>query len=126
MDIDEIIGEFEWFDGKFKREAVEAAVAREDDVLEDFAKGRDWALGKLADDPHRRLIDDTVKEMEWWASFHEEQTPPAQTWPSTLAAVNSMRGGEILLPYKRTAPKVGRNDPCPCASGKKYKKCCGQ
>ncbi|MBF0569699.1 MAG: SEC-C domain-containing protein [Candidatus Omnitrophica bacterium] len=23
-------------------------------------------------------------------------------------------------------PKVGRNDPCPCGSGKKYKKCCGQ
>jgi preprotein translocase subunit SecA len=27
---------------------------------------------------------------------------------------------------KRTTPKVGRNDPCPCGSGKKYKKCCGQ
>ena len=25
----------------------------------------------------------------------------------------------------REAPKVGRNDPCPCGSGKKYKKCCG-
>jgi uncharacterized protein len=25
----------------------------------------------------------------------------------------------------RTAPKIGRNDPCPCGSGKKYKKCCG-
>lgn len=28
-------------------------------------------------------------------------------------------------PVKRTAPKVGRNDPCPCGSGKKHKKCCG-
>jgi len=28
------------------------------------------------------------------------------------------------LPVKAT-PKVGRNDPCPCGSGKKYKKCCG-
>jgi len=28
--------------------------------------------------------------------------------------------------YKRAAPKVGRNDPCPCGSGKKYKKCCGK
>jgi preprotein translocase subunit SecA len=28
-------------------------------------------------------------------------------------------------PVKREAPKVGRNDPCPCGSGKKYKKCCG-
>ena len=26
---------------------------------------------------------------------------------------------------RRTDPKVGRNDPCPCGSGKKYKKCCG-
>ena len=26
---------------------------------------------------------------------------------------------------KRDAPKVGRNEPCPCGSGKKYKKCCG-
>ena len=25
-----------------------------------------------------------------------------------------------------TQPKVGRNDPCPCGSGKKYKKCCGR
>lgn len=28
-------------------------------------------------------------------------------------------------PYFRHAPKVGRNDPCTCGSGKKYKKCCG-
>lgn len=28
-------------------------------------------------------------------------------------------------PYRRDAPKIGRNDPCPCGSGKKYKKCCG-
>ena len=29
-------------------------------------------------------------------------------------------------PITREAPKVGRNDPCPCGSGKKYKKCCGK
>ena len=27
-------------------------------------------------------------------------------------------------PYRREEPKVGRNDPCPCGSGKKFKKCC--
>ena len=27
-------------------------------------------------------------------------------------------------PVKRAFPKVGRNDPCPCESGKKFKKCC--
>ena len=29
-------------------------------------------------------------------------------------------------PFQREAPKVGRNDPCPCGSGKKYRKCCGK
>ena len=28
--------------------------------------------------------------------------------------------------YRREEPKIGRNDPCPCGSGKKYKKCCGK
>jgi hypothetical protein len=31
---------------------------------------------------------------------------------------------DLLEPYIRPAPKIGRNDPCPCGSGKKYKKCC--
>lgn len=29
-------------------------------------------------------------------------------------------------PLRREAPKVGRNDMCPCGSGKKFKKCCGR
>lgn len=33
---------------------------------------------------------------------------------------------EPQQPFKREEPKVGRNDPCPCGSGKKYKKCCGK
>ena len=33
--------------------------------------------------------------------------------------------GPISQPYVRPEPKVGRNDPCPCGSGKKCKKCCG-
>lgn len=35
--------------------------------------------------------------------------------------------GQIVgtQPIKRATPKVGRNEPCPCGSGKKFKKCCG-
>jgi preprotein translocase subunit SecA len=32
---------------------------------------------------------------------------------------------DAKAPIRRTDPKVGRNDPCPCGSGKKYKKCHG-
>ena len=35
-----------------------------------------------------------------------------------------MAGGKVET-YVKTAPDVGRNDPCTCGSGKKYKKCCG-
>ena len=36
--------------------------------------------------------------------------------------------GELVgeKPEVREEPKIGRNDPCPCGSGKKYKKCCGK
>ena len=33
---------------------------------------------------------------------------------------------EISFTFHNETPKVGRNDPCPCGSGKKYKKCCGR
>ena len=35
-------------------------------------------------------------------------------------------GESKKIPVKRTDRKIGRNDPCPCGSGKKYKKCCGK
>jgi uncharacterized protein len=32
---------------------------------------------------------------------------------------------EVQKPFVREGPKVGRNEPCPCGSGRKFKKCCG-
>jgi hypothetical protein len=41
------------------------------------------------------------------------------------AALGQRRPGQNLNPIVREEPKVGRNDPCPCGSGKKYKRCHG-
>ena len=43
-------------------------------------------------------------------------------------AVDGDGAGEMSvdLPVRRSLPKVGRNEPCPCGSGKKYKNCCGR
>lgn len=56
------------------------------------------------------------------------QTPRESLEGKTPAEVLQ---GNQLLPrkvetFRRETPKVGRNDPCPCGSGKKYKKCCGR
>ena len=51
-------------------------------------------------------------------------TAPSSPAPS-LEASESPEIPKVAVPVVRDQPKVGRNDPCPCGSGKKYKKCCG-
>ena len=40
------------------------------------------------------------------------------------AAIDGTEADQKLEPIRNLEPKVGRNDPCPCGSGKKYKQCC--
>ncbi len=83
----------------------------------------------------RRLGDPNVTAVvEPWISMAD--TPDA---PRVEEWVLGLLNGPVLdnLPegtrreiasgftFKRPTPKVGRNEPCPCGSGKKYKKCCG-
>jgi hypothetical protein len=85
-----------------------------DHVKRDLAMGKDQALAGLADSSHNRLVDDTVAEMGWWYCFQPSapvNPEPAPSW--------------VPSPIENTRPKTGRNEPCPCGSGKKYKKCCG-
>jgi preprotein translocase subunit SecA len=66
----------------------------------------------------------------------KEHAPPAGAPAPTRAPqpqpAMAMAGGDgdgeyaIDLPVRRSGPKVGRNEPCPCGSGKKYKNCCGR
>lgn len=64
------------------------------------------------------------------AQHQEAQSAIAsQTRSAQQAAQNSaMRSGRQgqSITVTRATPKVGRNDPCPCGSGKKYKNCCGK
>jgi preprotein translocase subunit SecA len=60
----------------------------------------------------------------------QQRRPPRRssaltfTGPNQGAAAAGEEAGKVKT-VTRDAPKVGRNDPCPCGSGKKYKKCCG-
>jgi hypothetical protein len=92
-----------------------------DDVKRDLAMGKERILARLADNSHRRLVEDTVAEMGWWACFHEDRAKKA----AGAALESKLNVGAPSSPIKRPTPKAGRNEPCPCGSGKKYKKCCG-
>ena len=53
---------------------------------------------------------------------HADAAPPAQD-PASAHQKEIADGSQ---PYVREMPKVGRNEPCPCGSGKKYKRCHGK
>lgn len=72
-------------------------------IGETLALGKERVLENLRGNRRHRFIGNAVSEMEWWACFDT----PRQRY---------------VVNRKRT---VGRNEPCPCGSGKKYKRCCG-
>ncbi len=55
--------------------------------------------------PHRERAEFEKLDGKWYFVDGKEQKPP---------------------PVRREGPEIGRNDPCPCGSGKKFKKCCGR
>lgn len=85
-----------------------------DDIHEAFARGRDAPGWKLRDEPWRFYRPDAIAERQ--ARWARED---AEGWDELEDAYF-----DLPTPYVRETPKVGRNDPCPCGSGKKYKKCC--
>ena len=82
--------------------------------------------GEMFDDMIDKIRTDTVR-MVLFAKPAEElrRREVAKQKSAGLAAV----GGEKAKPrpvVRRASERIGRNDPCPCGSGKKYKQCCGK
>jgi hypothetical protein len=109
----------------YEDELVDPNYIRFDDVRHESAMGKDQALARLADNPHQRLVVDTIQEMGWWACFRDDSPNRADGAARALIKTDpkSLSTG-TLNQRKGTKPKIGRNEPCPCGSGKKYKKCC--
>jgi len=74
--------------------------------------------------------DDDQGVVEFIASCDVRGTPAQLHETSTFRRGDDGRwlyvDGDNQQPIRRSQPKVGRNEPCPCGSGKKYKKCCGK
>ena len=78
----------------------------------------DW----FTEDTNHRPIVDTIAELAPWHCFSaaylaERSQRELANW--SFPPADQDGPAPVVLP-----PKVGRNDPCPCGSGKKYKKCC--
>lgn len=92
-----------------------------EEIKEELAKGPQATLQRVKD--RYTLIENVVEEMEWWPCFHEDE----DGFEDDDACLDPMLVDlEVAEPYRRNQPKVGRNEPCPCGSGKKFKRCCGR
>jgi len=88
---------------------------------------------RIWEQPVREWLESTWKYAKDW--FDKRSQPPAEreplpergpaAWPADIAPAPEPPFAPPI-PIINQSPKVGRNDPCPCGSGKKYKKCCGR
>ena len=103
-----------------KNESIEQRIEREIDALPAMLKGKlnDPEVKKRFVEIAKRMEQDgvdfkSIRQMKKWMKEHEAE----------------LRQGGGQVPKVETVvhegPRVGRNDLCPCGSGKKYKKCCG-
>ena len=120
--IDEsIIGSLEDYLAEFEPDASPSRMAsHEYDILEIYewlhrqaAQEAEWQARAAEDAERRARAAERVRASQPVPTPSEPQSTP-YTQPATIE------------PFVRTQPKVGRNDPCPCGSGRKYKHCCGK
>jgi hypothetical protein len=93
-------------------------------LLFKYPQNAEFIIRKILDRPEFSLEKDFDSLMdEFKPSFRGKRIYP-YILPMSPKFVKAMR--PELYQKKKDEPKVGRNDPCHCGSGKKYKKCCGR
>lgn len=101
----------------FKENLIDLMSIGLEDVEDSFELSIDsFSLEDLKFNNHNTLITDTISKLKNWAAFNEN------TYQKDYFVTSKVQNEQVEI--KET--KTGRNDPCPCGSGKKYKKCCGK
>ncbi|RKX20815.1 MAG: preprotein translocase subunit SecA [Candidatus Zixiibacteriota bacterium] len=116
----------------YKREAFQAFEKMINDIDKDIVS----LVYKLQVNIPDKSRSERRKELESASTSHADSTgmgfagggsqkPDIQGGQGSNPMAQASQSGKQTRTIKRQQPKVGRNDPCPCGSGKKYKKCHG-
>lgn len=103
------------------------------EIRDDFNRAEAERLAEECEwhglDIRRATEDGDTAEIEFVIRFRRDQQEMVQAEVATFRRENGqwlyVKGDLNPLIVQRQVSKVGRNDPCPCGSGKKAKKCCG-
>ncbi len=104
----------------FDRGFIDSHVLGFDDFEQDLKQGIEHPGEPLRpNDDEYTLFGDTIGELSNWYCFTEQYNEDQERWRQQ-ADTNPI----LSQPYENPFKGVRRNDPCPCGSGKKFKKCC--
>ena len=117
--------------------AVAALIAKKGSCKEDFDFEDDFDDFDLTDEKETAKEDqEPAEDFQSWEHTGEQSTTGALFHVQVEQKIEREEAPKITgtnkdaevekKPYVRKGAKVGRNDPCPCGSGKKYKNCCGR
>jgi hypothetical protein len=112
----------------FAKKLLDESIASERWVTTNIVRSLEECLARLRRNNHSYLSD-VATEMAWWAGFKDDVAPaPSKHIPADDDVFDAYSAGRISerpTTIVRDTPKIGRNDPCYCGSGRKYKKCHG-
>jgi preprotein translocase subunit SecA len=121
---------------EYKRESFDLFTAMKERVEEAMVRYVMWLRPVLNEEAApaprpvpRRAAPITMNKAEAASAFGTARAASAAVAAprESQGPVPARTGGDdVIKTVRREEPKVGRNDPCPCGSGKKYKKCHGQ
>src|SRR5258706_3280096 len=121
---------------EYKRESFDLFTAMKERVEEAMVRYVMWLRPVLNEEAPaaprpvaRRAAPITMNKAEAASAFGTARAaaPAAVAQGGRQGPTPARTGGDdVIKTVRREEPKVGRNDPCPCGSGKKYKKCHGQ
>jgi hypothetical protein len=99
-----------------------------DEVSEQIDEGEEVTIAELI--RQYEPITDTVGFLQTWACFQprSERPPKPKTIRPSIEPITTALVPPTTKPtgIRHSQPHIRRNDPCPCGSGKKFKKCCGR
>ena len=104
----------------FEEELVDEGYIALEDLEGTLRESKETVLARLRS-RYQGLIQDTIVEMQGWACFEKDRK-----WKKQKQKVPVRHLPDLSEPKPESKKKIGRNEPCPCGSGKKYKKCCGR
>jgi preprotein translocase subunit SecA len=94
---------------------------QKDPVREYQKEGYDMFMDMIA-----RIKEDTIEKLCMVQIRREEEVERIEEKQRQNYILSRGEDKAAVTTIRRETVKVGRNDPCPCGSGKKYKKCCGR